>query len=315
MIDEWRACFDAEVTFANGGGLRADGFRLDLPGEDPTAITDDELAALFVRHLGLLMVDQVTISNRMLLREAHKGSRGVGGSPGGGSRGVGGGATTLVELSHVITAGMTTYPGLPGPEIGDHLSREASRDVYAPGTEFQIGRISMVANTGTYLDTPSHRYADGADLAGQPLASMVDLDGLVVRVPDGVTAIDRLLLTPYEVAGRAVLIHTGWDRHWGTDAYGAGGHPHVTEDGAEWLVSQGAALVGIDSVNIDATAGKARPAHSTLLAAGIPIVEHLCGMEALPPHGFRFHAAPPRVAGMGTFTVRAYAVIPPAPTR
>jgi kynurenine formamidase len=217
-------------------------------------------------------------------------------------------------LSHVITAGMTTYPGLPGPEIGDHLSREASRDIYAAGTEFQIGRITMVANTGTYLDTPSHRYADGADLAGMPLSSMVDLDGLVVRVPDGVTAIDRLLLAPYDVAGRAVLIHTGWDRHWGTEAYGAGGHPHVTEDGADWLASQGAALVGIDSVNIDSTAGKSRPAHSALLAARIPIVEHLCGLEALPPHGFRFHAAPPRIAGMGTFPVRAYGLIRSAPT-
>jgi kynurenine formamidase len=302
MIDQWRACFDAEVTFANGGGLRTEGFRLDLPGDDPATITDAELGALFVRHLGLLMVDRVTISNRTSLREPHKGSRGV-------QSQVAGEATAIIELSHVITAGMTTYPGLPGPEIDDHLSREASRDVYAAGTELQIGRITMVANTGTYLDTPSHRYADGVDLAGMPLSSMVDLDGVVVRVPDGVTAIDRLLLAPYDVAGRAVLIHTGWDRHWGTDAYGAGGHPHVTEDGADWLVSQGAALVGIDSVNIDSTAVKSRPVHSALLAARIPIVEHMCGLESLPPHGFRFHAAPPMVAGMGSFPVRAYAVV------
>jgi kynurenine formamidase len=309
MIDEWRASFDAEVTFANGGGLRAEGFRLDLPGDDPSAVTDDELGALFVRHLGLLMVDRVSISNRTAIREAHKGSRGVGGSTSTGS------GRELVELSHAITAGMITYPGLPGPEISDHLSREASRAVYAPGTEFQIGRISMVANTGTYVDSPSHRYADGADLAGVPLAALVDLDGLVVRVPEGVTAIDRLMLAPYEVTGRAVLLHTGWDRHWGTEAYGAGGHPHVTADGAEWLAAQGAALVGIDSVNIDSTAGKDRPAHSALLAAAIPVVEHLCGMEALPPHGFRFHAAPPMVAGMGTFPVRAYAVIRSEPPR
>jgi arylformamidase len=248
------------------------------------------------------MVESVTISNRTVVREAHKGSRGIGSA-------ADGSAARLVELSHIITARMTTYPGLPGPEIGDHLSREASRDVYAPGTEFQIGRISMVANTGTYLDAPSHRYADGADLAGVPLASVVDLDGLVVRVPEGVTVIDRLILAPYDVAGRAVLIHTGWDRHWGTDAYGAGRHPHVTGDGADWLVSQGAALVGIDSVNIDSTAGRSRPAHSALLAAGIPIVEHLCGLDALSPHGFRFHAAPPMVAGMGTFPVRAYAMV------
>jgi kynurenine formamidase len=215
----------------------------------------------------------------------------------------------LVELSHVIRAGMVTYPGLPGPEITDHLSREASRRTYAPGTEFQIGRISMVANTGTYLDTPAHRYAGGADLSGVPLDRLVDLDGLVVRLPGDAHAVDRPLLAPYQVTGRAVLVHTGWDRHWGTDAYGAGGHPYLAEDGAAWLAAQGAALVGIDSVNIDDTSGGTRPAHSVLLAAGIPIVEHLTGLDALPPQGFRFHAAPPMVAGMGTFPVRAYAVV------
>jgi kynurenine formamidase len=220
-------------------------------------------------------------------------------------------STRLVELSHVIRAGMTTYPGLPGPEVTDHLSREASRAHYAPGTEFHIGRISMVANTGTYLDTPAHRYASGADLSGVALERLVDLDSVVVRATESVRPIDRRLLANYQVSGRAVLIHTGWDRHWGTDRYGAGGHPYLTADGAEWLVEQNAVLVGIDSVNIDDTAGGNRPAHSSLLAAGIPIVEHLCGLDALPSHGFRFHAAPPLVAGLGTFPVRAYAVLAP----
>jgi arylformamidase len=221
----------------------------------------------------------------------------------------------VVELSHPIHDGMQTFPGLPGPEIGDHLSREASRSSYAPGTEFQIGRISLVGNTGTYLDSPFHRYADGVDLAGVPLDRLADLAGVVVRVSAGTRAVDRETLAPYNVAGRAVLLHTGWDAHWGTDAYGAADHPYLAADGAEWLAGQGAALVGIDSVNIDDMADGTRPAHSTLLAAGIPIVEHLCGLDGLPardpsgPPAFRFHAAPPMLAGMGTFPVRAYAVV------
>ena len=215
----------------------------------------------------------------------------------------------LVELSHPITAGMITYPGLPGPEITDHLSREASHAVYAPGTEFQIGRISMVANTGTYLDSPFHRYAAGADLAGIPLDKLAELPGLLVRTAgDPDRAIDRNALLRYEVAGKAVLVHTGWDRHWGTDAY-AHGHPYLTEAAAEYLAEHGAALVGIDSLNIDDTATGARPVHTVLLAAGIPVVEHMCGLDRLPPDGFRFTATPPLVHGMGTFPVRAYAVV------
>jgi arylformamidase len=215
----------------------------------------------------------------------------------------------LVELSHVIRAGMTTYPGLPGPEISDHLSREASRAHYAPGTEFHIGRVSMVANTGTYLDTPFHRYPDTPDLSGVPLMKLVDLDGLVVSLPPGRRGIDERLLEQHEVTGRAVLLQTGWDRHWGTQSYGSSEHPYLTADGAAWLVEQGAALVGIDSVNIDDIAAPTRPAHSTVLGAGIPIIEHLRGLDALPRHGFRLHAAPPMIAGLGTFPVRAYAVV------
>ena len=219
------------------------------------------------------------------------------------------GTRRLVELSHPLRHGTITYPGLPAPEVSDYMSREASRTKYAPGTEFQIGRVSMIANTGTYLDSPFHRFAHGADLSGLALSSVADLDGIVVRVGEGgARAIDRDRLEPHEVRGRAVLVHTGWDRHWGREEYGAG-HPYLTAAAAEWLAAQGAALVGIDSLNIDDTADLSRPAHTALLAAGIPIVEHLCGLAQLPPRGFRFHAAPPLFAGMGTFPVRAYAVI------
>jgi kynurenine formamidase len=215
----------------------------------------------------------------------------------------------IVDLTHAIRHGMVTYPGLPGPEITDHLSREASRARYAPGTEFQIGRISMVANTGTYLDVPSHRFPGGNDLAATGVHHFADLDGLVVGFTGAASrAIDRDALLPFAVRGRAVILFTGWDRHFGTDRYGVGA-PFLTARGAEWLAENGAALVGIDSVNIDDMADTSRPAHTALLKAGIPIVEHLRGLEALPPEGFRFHAAPPPIEGMGTFPVRAYAVI------
>ncbi|SCG42149.1 cyclase family protein [Micromonospora inositola] len=301
MAEQYRAQFDAEVTFANGGGLRTEGFRLDIPGRD---IADDELAALFVRHLGLLMVAEVRIDRRTIIEEPHKGGHGVAtDTPS---------ARRLVELSHVISDGMTTLPGWPAPRITDWLTREASRANYAPGTEFHVARIDMIANTGTYLDTPAHRWADGADLTGTPLDRLADLPGLVVRVPAGTRAVDRLLLAPYDVAGRAVLLHTGWDAHFGTDRYAGPAAPYLTGDAARALVDAGAALVGIDSINIDDMSPAARgerPAHSALLAAGVPVVEHLTGLDALPPTGFRFTAAPPRVAGMGTFPVRAFATI------
>lgn len=213
----------------------------------------------------------------------------------------------IVELSHRIVPGMITYPGVPGPVLGTHLSREASREVYAPGTEFEIGTITLAANTGTYLDTPYHRYADGPDLSAVPVDRLADLPGLVVRAAGG----REVRLDPgLDVRGRAVLIHTGWDRHFGTDAY-RHGHPYLSPESATWLAEQGAALVGIDSLNIDDTPPHGeRPAHTILLKAGIPLVEHLTGLQALPAEGFRFHAAPPMIAGMGTFPVRAYAVVP-----
>ncbi|MEU7749909.1 cyclase family protein [Nonomuraea sp. NPDC049158] len=213
----------------------------------------------------------------------------------------------IVELSHRITDGMVTYPGIPGPVIGTHLSREASREVYEPGTEFHMGMITLAANTGTYLDTPHHRYADGQDLSQVPLSKLADLPGLVVRA-EGARRV--VLDEDLDVRGRAVLIQTGWDRHFGTEEYQRE-HPYLAPESAAWLAEQGAALVGIDSLNIDDTPPRGpRPAHSVLLQAGIPLVEHLTGLAALPDEGFRFHAAPPMVAGMGTFPVRAYAVIP-----
>jgi arylformamidase len=219
----------------------------------------------------------------------------------------------LIELSHVIRDGLVTYPGLPGPTISPHLTRAESRASYAAGTEFAMDRISMIGNTGTYLDSPFHRYADGADLAGLPLERLADLPILVVRSPaDAAKAVSRELLAaaldPEEVAGAAVLAHTGWDRHFGTAAYGDGA-PYLTEDAARWLVAAGAALVGIDSVNIDSVNDGTRPAHSRLLGAGIPIVEHLTGLEQLPAVGARFSAVPPRVANFGTFPVRAFATV------
>jgi kynurenine formamidase len=214
----------------------------------------------------------------------------------------------MVELNHVLVAGMTTFPGLPGPEITPHLTREASRDHYAAGTEFAIDRISMVGNTGTYADSPRHRYPDGADLADLPLSAFADLPVVVVRATG--TAIGPAAFAGLGVEGAAVLVHTGWDRHFGTDAYGIGA-PHLTAAAAEHLVSAGARLVGIDAVNVDDMPVQGeRPCHTILLRAGIPIVEHLTGLDRLPDTGARLHAVPLRIRGFSSFPVRAYAVIP-----
>ncbi|HVE80049.1 MAG TPA: cyclase family protein [Gemmatimonadaceae bacterium] len=215
----------------------------------------------------------------------------------------------LVDLSHVVEAGMQTFPGLPGPVICDYLSREASRGRYAPGTEFHIGRIDMVANTGTYVDAPFHRYDGAADLADLPLERLADLPGVVIEARRlEVRAIGAGALAGHDVRGRAVLLRTGWDRWWGTAPY-AVGSPFLSRAGAEWLRDAGAVLVGIDAVNVDDMDDWARPAHTVLLAAGIPIAEHLRGLDQLPASGFRFSAVPVKVRGMGTFPVRAYAVV------
>jgi kynurenine formamidase len=213
----------------------------------------------------------------------------------------------FLDLSHTIDHGMTTYPGLPGPIICDFLSREASRARYAPGVEFQIGKIEMVANTGTYLDAPFHRYISGKDISQLPLESLADLDAVVVRGAGG-RAIDREAFAGRALAGKAVLVRTGWDVHWGTATY-LDGHPYLTADAAEHLVAAGAALVGIDSLNIDDMRDLARPVHSTLLGAGIPIVEHLCRLGPLPESGFRFTAVPAKVGGFGSWPVRAFATL------
>lgn len=212
----------------------------------------------------------------------------------------------LIDVSHTVEHGMVTYKDFPAPIICDWLSREASRAKYTDGTEFQIGKIEMIANTGTYLDSPFHRYENGKDLSELPLESIADLDCVVVRVDGGaVSAIDEIALPADRVRGRAVLFHTGWDRHWRTDAYFEG-HPHLTERLAGWLVKAGVALVGIDSLNIDSTATGERPVHSALLGRDIPIVEHMRGLGDAPTEGGRFFAVPVKVKGFGTFPVRAF---------
>jgi arylformamidase len=212
----------------------------------------------------------------------------------------------LIDLSHTIEHGLITYKGLPAPIICDFLSREQSRQHYAPGTEFQIGKIEMVANTGTYLDSPFHRYEDGKDLAQLSLNCLADLEGVVINA--GARAITDTAFDGIEVKGKAVLIQTGWDAHWKTDKYFEG-HPFLTKDAAQFLADQGTALVGIDSYNIDDTADLSRPAHSILLGAGIPIVEHLCNLKQLPAAGFKFFAVPVKVKGFGTFPVRAFGIV------
>jgi kynurenine formamidase len=294
---EVRAEFDFHVTFTNGGELTGSGFRLDVPHDQVSA---EDIGRLLVRRLGLLMVATVELPRWSIVAEPHREPAPAATAPAG---------RRLVDVSHRIAHGMITYPGLPGPEIVDHLTRDAAEHAYGPGVRFHIGRISMVANTGTYLDSPFHRFDGGVDLAGLPLERLAALDGVVVRLSGSRTrAIDVAELVPYEVAGRAVLLQTGWDRHWGTAAYGVDA-PFLTAAATRWLVEHGAALVGIDSVNIDDVGDRTRPAHTGLLAAGIPIVEHLCQLAELPVTGFAFHAAPPAVEQFGTFPVRAYAVI------
>lgn len=219
----------------------------------------------------------------------------------------------LIDLSHTVEHGMITYKGLPGPIISDHLSREASKEKYAAGTEFHIGRIEMVANTGTYLDSPFHRYPEGKDLSQLELSSLANLNGIVVRsltagIDSSQRGISPAALVGSDLKGKAVLFNTGWDRHWRTERYSDGTHPFLTAETAEFLVKAQPALVGIDSFNIDDTTTGSRPVHSLLLDAEIPIVEHLCNLDALPDSNFRFFAVPVKVKSFGTFPVRAFAL-------
>ena len=212
----------------------------------------------------------------------------------------------LIDLSHEIEDGMVTYPGLPAPVITDHLSREASRERYSGKAEFHIARIEMIANTGTYIDAPSHRDADGADLSELPLSSLVFLRGVIVQLQDRALRVEHI--AGLELRGAALVVHTGWSRHWRTESYGKD-NPYVSREAAEFLARSGVSLVGIDSVNIDDMADLSRPAHTILLRASIPVVEHLTNLDAIGDRPFTFFAVPPRVRGMGTFPVRVFAAV------
>lgn len=213
-----------------------------------------------------------------------------------------------IDLSHIVEDGMVTYKGLPAPVICDWMTREQSRSRYAHGTEFHIGRIEMIANTGTYIDSPFHRYPDGIDISELPLENLVHVSCVVVTIAHNVTEIDHDAFRGMDVRDKAVLVHTGWDRHWRTDQYFEN-HPHLTEAAALYLVDAGATLVGIDSFNIDSIADGTRPVHSVLLRQGIPIIEHMCNLAQVPETGALLTAAPVAVKGMGTFPVRAFATV------
>jgi len=297
---EKRAVFDFEIDFLNGGGIQGQGFRIDIDGGE---ITDRDLGDAIVRDLRLLMVGNVRILNKRIIQERHK--RKAAQSAVANGLGI----PVHVDLSHTVYEGLITYKGLPAPVICDFLSREESRKFYDEGTSFQIGRIDMVANTGTYLDCPFHRFEHGKDLSELELSALVGLDAVVARVT-GLTgrSIDREVFLPLDVRGKAVLVETGWAGHWATEQYFED-HVYLTRDAAEYLRDEGVALVGIDSYNIDDTRDGARPVHTVLLGADIPIVEHMCNLEQLPPSGFTFTATPVKVKGMGTFPVRAFATL------
>jgi len=289
-----RVQFDFEIDFSNGGGIQGRDFRLDIAGEN---ISDRELADYLVADMRLLMVGAVRISNKRIIAEPHKRKL----------LDTSASASRYVDLSHVIENGTVSHRGLPGPIICDYLSREASRARYAPGTEFHIAKIEMVANTGTYVDCPFHRFADGADFSQIGVEQFADIDAVVVRAEQRDSpAVGAEYFRGLEIRNRAVLVHTGWDRHWNTQAY-LGEHPFLTEDAANYLRDCGVKLVGIDSMNIDDTRGNERPVHSALLGAGILIAEHLCNLSAVPDDGFAFSAVPPKFKGVGTFPVRAMA--------
>jgi kynurenine formamidase len=293
-IMDKRVKFDFEIEFTNGGGLQGQDFRLDINGD---TISDQDLAEYIVNDMRLLMVGEVRILNKEIFPEKHKRqpTHNLLAHP------------SFIDLSHIIEDGLITYKGLPAPIICDYLSREKSKAIYETGTEFQIGKIEMVSNTGTYLDSPFHRYEHGKDLSQVDIESLADMDGIVVRVDYRKTrAIDATFFKERELHGRAVLVHTGWDVHWNAEEYFQN-HPFLTEDAAQYLQKCGVKLVGIDSMNIDNTQGKSRPVHSILLASEILIVEHLCNLGNLPDEGFSFSALPPKFKGVGTFPVRAMA--------
>ena len=289
-----RVKFDFEIYFTNGGSIKGEDFRLDITGD---TISDKELADYIIADMRLLMVGQTKILNKEISSDPHK-RKPINQTKE---------ADLLIDLSHTIEHGLVTYKGLPAPIICDFLSREDSKQFYEEGTEFQIGKIEMVANTGTYIDCPFHRFENGKDLSEVGLESFVDLDAIVIRMPFTQTLeIKEDHLKNYEIRNRAVLIHTGWDSHWNTEKYYEN-HPYLTKGAAEYLRDCSVKLVGIDSHNIDNTTGKTRPVHTILLGAEILIVEHLCDLYLLPQDGFTFSAIPPKFKGVGTFPVRAMA--------
>ena len=289
-----RVKFDFEIEFTNGGGIQGQDFRLDIDGD---AVSDKDLADYIVKDMQLLMVGEVRILNKEIFTEKHK--RQPINKPS--SR------SSFVDLSHTIEGGLVTYKGLPAPIICDYLSREKSREVYETGTEFQIAKIEMVSNTGTYIDCPFHRYEHGKDLSQVTIEAFADINGIVIRADHRkALAIDATFFKEKEIRGMAILVHTGWEVHWNTAEYFQN-HPYLTEDAALYLRKCGVKLVGIDSLNIDNTQNKSRPVHSTLLASDILIVEHLCNLGNLPDEGFTFSALPPKFKGVGTFPVRAMA--------
>ena len=298
-MPDYRAHLDASISFVNGGSLSVEGFRLDLPAADLDKAT---IGRLLVQHLGLTLVGAVDLRNLSIVEETHRGSRDV-------PRAVEA-KRRVVDLSHVIRAGLVTYPGLPEPTITPFLTREASKANYAPGTQFAMDVMTLIGNTGTYLDSPWHRYEGGTDLAGLELATLVDLRAEVFHVRDSAErGVPASVFFERDVRGAAVLIDTGWDRHFATPAYAVDA-PFLAPDAVDYLIGEGAILVGIDSLNIDDTRDtKERPAHTRLLAAGIHVVEHLTRLDELPPSGARFTAAPPAIEEFGTFPVRAYAIV------
>ena len=288
-----RVVFDFDIEFTNGGGIQGQALRLDIAGD---TISDAELADYIVKDLRLLMVGKVSILNKFYIQEKHKRQPIDQPSP-----------ELLVDLSHTVFDGLVTYKGLPAPIICDFLSREDSIGKYEEGTEFQIGKIEMVSNTGTYIDCPFHRYAHGKDLSEVELEAFANLDAVTIHA-SGIQEIGIEFFQNLEIRNKAVIVNTGWSKNWNTEAYFEN-HPFLTREAAEYLRDCGVKLVGIDSHNIDDTRVRARPVHSLLLGTGIPIGEHLTGLHQLPDSGFRFSAVPPKIKGMGTFPVRAFALL------
>lgn len=289
---EKRVKFDFEITFINGGSIKGNDFRLDISSD---SISDRELTDYLIADLRLLMVGEARIFNKEIISENHKRKSDQNIKKN----------DLLIDLSHTIENGLVTYKGLPAPIICDYLSRENSRKNYAEGTEFQIGKIEMVSNTGTYIDCPFHRFEKGKDLSEVSLESFTDLEAVVVSVPFTETLeITEKHFENIEIRNRAVLVHTGWDKFWNTEKYYEN-HPYLTENAALFLKNCGAKLVGIDSHNIDDTRQNSRPVHTVLLGAEILIVEHLCNLNLLPDDDFTFSAIPPKFKGVGTFPVRA----------